>query len=199
MEHLHDTWFGDSISPVVVTIAVKVLARFRFARSTGVTFPFEGRRIAQRLDATFALGHCVGSKVVEEFVPVDFETALPAGGCGPGAVALDELLGFYAGVALDIIDVLGVVGKELAIVLEEADEGMGGSGLSDVRECLACEGVENAAVVLVSLRWTARGVSGFDLRELCQPGIFVKEVYVEHRLRIIETLLLELGIEACVL
>lgn len=51
-------------------------------------------------------------------------------GCGvPGAVALDHLRGFDAGCKFEAVDVLGVVGQELFLGLEEGEEGVGGAVL----------------------------------------------------------------------
>lgn len=61
-------------------------------------------------------------------------------------MALDEFLWLYAGDALDVVDVLGVVGEELAFVLQELDEGVGGGEAGGGGEDVAGDGVEDGRV-----------------------------------------------------
>jgi hypothetical protein len=84
---------------------------------------------------------------------------------------LDELLRADAGFGFEVVDVLGVVGQELAFVLEEGDEGVRGREAVVAGEDVAGDRVE-------------------DGRVLAEDGD------VEDLLRVVEAEVLELGVEA---
>jgi hypothetical protein len=68
--------------------------------------------------------------------------ALAAAGGGEAAVALDQAVRRDAGEAFEVVDVLRVVCLEAGLVLEGADEGVGGGVGVAGGEDVAGEGVE---------------------------------------------------------
>lgn len=75
--------------------------------------------------------------------------------------------------AFDVVDVLGVVRKELALVLEEADEGVGWRETVRGWEDVFGDGVEDG-------------------------GVFTEDRDVEDFLRVGEAKVFELGVKTCV-
>jgi hypothetical protein len=100
------------------------------------------------VDAALALGGLHGAHGGEDVLAGDVELALAAGGGGPGAVALDQLVLADAGVGLDVVDVLGVVGEQLVLVLQQADELVGRGPLLEVGHDVAGQLVKDARVVV---------------------------------------------------
>ena len=84
---------------------------------------------AQSGDALDASRDLAGLHVVKYGVAGDLVTTALAGGGGEGAMALDQLLLAYSGIRLNVVDVLRIVGQELALVLQHGDEGVGGGEL----------------------------------------------------------------------
>ena len=84
---------------------------------------------------------------------------------------MDELVGLDPGVVFQVVDVLGEVGQELVLVLEELDEGVGGGELFAGGQDVFGDGVEDA-------------------------GVLAEEADVEDFLRVAEAEVLELGVEA---
>jgi len=62
-------------------------------------------------------------------------------------MTLDNLLWKHAGICFDIVNVLGIVGKQLSLVLEQTDEGMSGGELLLIRKDILCNREEDAGVL----------------------------------------------------
>lgn len=123
---LHHAGLGD----VVVGFGVVVIGRVAaFAARFGPLLGTEGFQRAHVLFAAFAVGDSLCSDVVEDFCTLDFVTAFAACGCCEASVALNETVRIYTGKCFEVINVLGVVGLKSALVLKEANEGVGRSEL----------------------------------------------------------------------
>lgn len=84
-------------------------------------------------------------------------------------MTLNQFLSGNASMALQIVNILGEVGQELALVLKQLDERMSRRELAGRREYVLCNGVKDARV-------------------------FPKETNVENFLRIAEPKVLQLRI-----
>lgn len=62
-------------------------------------------------------------------------------------MTLDNLLWKHASICFDIINVLGIVGKQLSLVLEQTDEGMSGGELLLIRKDILRNREEDAGVL----------------------------------------------------
>lgn len=95
--------------------------------------------------ACAAVGDFFGADVGEDGFAWDLVLAFAAAGGGEAAVALDEAGGFDASDALEVVDVLGVVGLKTVVVLQETDEGVRGRVEFAVRQDVAGQVVESAS------------------------------------------------------
>lgn len=117
----HDTGEGNVIRAIVFVVVevVEVAARFLGRGAVARSLALERSRASspESRDALAASRDLARLDVAEDGVPTDSVAAALAGGGGKGAVTLHELLGQNAGVGLDVVDVLRVVGEEPALVL----------------------------------------------------------------------------------
>ena len=128
---------------------------------------------ADAAEAGVAAGDEAGLEVVVDDIAGDVVAAFDAGGCGEGAVALNEVVGRDASVAFKVVYILGEVCEELVLVLEEANEGV-------------CRGEFLAG---------GKDVFGDGVKD---AGVLAEEMYVKDFLRVGEAKMLQLGVEACV-
>lgn len=127
---------------------------------------------AESCHARATPGYPPRSEVLMDARPGDVVAALDARGRGEGAVALDQFLRRYTRGGLEVVDVLREVGEEFALVLEQADECVGGGKPVAVGgEDVLGHGVEDR-------------------------GVLPEERDVEHLLRVREAEMRELRVES---
>lgn len=98
--------------------------------------------------AALALGRSLCAHIVENFLARHLELALPARCSCPGTVALDKLLLAYSRICLNVIDVLGIVGEELVLILQQAYELVRGRPLLEVGYNVASQRIKGARVLV---------------------------------------------------
>ena len=62
--------------------------------------------------------------IIVNFVPSNLILTFDTSGCGKRAVALYNVFREHACVGLDIVDILGVVGKQFSFILKQPDKPM---------------------------------------------------------------------------
>lgn len=112
-----------------------------------------------------------GLDVGEDGLALGLEAALDAAGGAKGAVALDELVLGDAGLDLEVVDVLGVVGQQLAALVQHGDELVGGRVAVRVGDDVLGDLVEDG-------------------------GILLEDANVKDLLRVVEAEILELRVQA---
>lgn len=137
----------------------------------GGALPLDGAVVdAERLDAARTARDVAGLDVGEDGLAVDLVAAPKAGGGAEGAVALDQLAPGQAGLDLEVVNVLGVVGEQLVALVQHGDELVGG--------CVAVRGGDDV------------------LGDRVEDGrVLLEDVDVKDLLGVAEAQVLQLGIQ----
>ena len=113
------------------------------------SFPFHARLLRRDfLHATLALCRLHCAHRVEDVLAGHVVLALPARRRRPRAVALDQLLFPNTGVRLNVVDILGVVCKQLVLILQQPYELVRGRPFLEIWHDVASQLVEDARVLV---------------------------------------------------
>ena len=129
MDHLHDTSSRNVVVIVIGTVFVisfPSLPTMRFAVGTSFSLHARSSIWLKPADAASTTCHFASLDILIDLLALDFVFTLQARCGGKRAMTLNQLFRSNPGMALKVIYILGKVGEELILLLEQTDKSMCG-------------------------------------------------------------------------
>ena len=177
--HLHDARSGDFIvifvGAIVWHLAVLLLP-------IGTALALESLWLQGFFCDSLLAGAAFGNITLFDFtkdrVAVDLELAFHTSSSCKGSMTLNHLLGQYPGISFNVVNVLGVIGQQLSLVLKQSNESMGRGPLLFRGKDVLRDGEEDAGILPENLNikdfLRVTETQMFQLR--VETGIFRSEV-----------------------